>query len=131
MAFKDFSEHEKGIELLQRSLERGRLAHGYLFCGYKIEPLENVARTLAKTLNCQKPTKKHQNAIDCCDTCPPCRKIEEASHPDVHWIRPESRSRVITVDQMRDVMQQIYLKPNEAEYKVAVIAGADRLNPAA
>jgi DNA polymerase-3 subunit delta' len=35
---------------------------------------------------------------------------------------------VVTVEQMRDLMQQIQLKPTEAEFKVAVIAGADRLN---
>jgi DNA polymerase-3 subunit delta' len=131
MAFKDFSEQEKAIELLQRSLERGRLAHGYLFCAQKIEHLENVARTLAKTLNCQNPVKKGGHAVDCCDQCPSCHKIEGANHPDIHWIRPESKSRVITIEQMREVMQQINLKSNEAEYKVAVVVCADRLNTAA
>src|SRR2546423_1101857 len=128
MAFKDFSEHEKGIELLQRSLERGRLGHGYLFSGQQIEHLEDLARTLAKTLNCQQPLRKAGNAIDCCDHCPSCRKIEEANHADVHWVRPESKSRVITIEQIRDLMQVINLKPTEAEYKVAVIVAADRLN---
>jgi len=117
MAFADFSDHEKAVALLQRSLERGRLAHGYLFCGNKIEHLENVARTLAKTLNCERPVKKSENAIDCCDKCAACRRIHEANHPDVHWVRPESKSRVITIAQMRDMMQQIHLKPNEAEFK--------------
>ena len=49
-------------------------------------------------------------------------------HPDVQWVRPESKSRVITIEQMRDLMQTIFLKPTEAEYKVAVIVCADRLN---
>jgi len=131
MAFADFSDHEKAVALLQRSLERGRLAHGYLFCGNKIEHLENVARTLAKTLNCERPVKKSENAIDCCDKCAACRRIHEANHPDVHWVRPESKSRVITIAQMRDMMQQIHLKPNEAEFKVAVVVSADRLNNSA
>jgi DNA polymerase-3 subunit delta' len=46
----------------------------------------------------------------------------------MHWARPESKSRVVTVEQMRDVMREIQLKPAEAEYKVAIIAAADRLN---
>jgi len=33
MAFKDFPKQVQGIKLLQRSLERGRLAHAYLFTG--------------------------------------------------------------------------------------------------
>ena len=40
---------------------------------------------------------------------------------------PESKSRIITVDQMRDLMREIQLKPTEAGYKVAVIVAADRL----
>src|SRR5207245_4859224 len=38
------------------------------------------------------------------------------------------KSSVITSDQMRELMQAIFLKPTEAEYKVAVIVAADRLN---
>jgi DNA polymerase-3 subunit delta' len=129
MAFKDFAEREQGVRLLQRSLERGRLAHAYLFAGDELEELETRARTLAKTLNCQRPMRgAGRIPIDCCDQCLNCRKIEHGNHADVHWVRPESKSRVITIDQMRDLMQEIHLKPTEAEYKVAVVAAADRLN---
>jgi len=38
---------------------------------------------------------------------------------------------VVTIDQMREMMREIQLKPTEAGYKVAIIAGADRLNGAA
>ncbi len=127
MAFRNFSRHQQGIELLQRSLERGRLAHGYLFSGHQLEELESVARTLAMTLNCQNPIRKGGIAIDSCDECLTCRRVENNNYPDVHWVRPESRSRIITVEQIRDVMREVQLKPNEAEHKVAVIVAADRL----
>ena len=128
MAFKDFSDQSQGVQLLQRSLARGRLGHAYLFTGDAIEELETLARSLAKTLNCLNPIKTSGIATDCCDECLNCRKIGEDNHADVHWARPESKSRVITIDQTRDLMQQIQLKPTEAGYKIAVIAGADRLN---
>jgi DNA polymerase-3 subunit delta' len=127
MAFKDFPEQEQGVALLQRSLQRGRLAHGYLFFGQQLDELEALARTLAKTLNCQQPVKVGGAAVDCCDECLTCRKIDSQTHADVHWVRPESRLRVILVDQMRELMREIQLKPTEAEFKVAVIVGADRL----
>jgi DNA polymerase III gamma/tau subunit len=57
MAFKDYPQCEQGVELLQRSLERGRLAHGYLFSGGELDDLEGVARQLAKTLNCEHPRR--------------------------------------------------------------------------
>ncbi len=127
MAFKDFPRHTQGVELLQRSLERRRLAHGYLFSGHQLDELEAIARTLAKTLNCERPVKKAGVAVDCCDQCLACRKIEHGNHADVHWVRPESKSRIITVDQVRELMREIQLKPAEAEFKVATIIAADRL----
>ncbi|MFN3409776.1 MAG: ATP-binding protein [Limisphaerales bacterium] len=130
MAFTDFPSSGPGIELLQRSLERGRLAHGYLFSGGELEELEGLARTLAKTLNCERPPRRAPNgvALDCCDACLACRKITDGNHADAHWVRPESKSRIISVDQMREVMQQIYLKPTEAAWKVTIVMAADRLN---
>jgi DNA polymerase-3 subunit delta' len=128
MAFKDLPKQLQGVQLLQRSLARGRLGHAYLFTGHQLEQLESIARTLAKTLNCQKPVKTGGVATDSCDECLSCRKIDQETHADVHWARPESKSRVVTVDQMRDLMREIQLKPGEAEYKFAIIAAADRLN---
>jgi DNA polymerase-3 subunit delta' len=128
MAFKNFSDQSQGVQLLQRSLARGRLGHAYLFTGESLEELETLARTLAKTLNCQNPVRISGVATDCCDACLSCKKIENENHADIHWARPESKSRVITIDQTRELMQQIQLKPAEAQFKVAIIAGADRLN---
>jgi DNA polymerase III delta' subunit len=127
MAFTDFPDQQQGVQLLQRSLERRRLGHGYLFSGHQIEPLEALARTLAKTLNCQKPVKRGGAPVDCCDRCLSCRKIDHGNHPDVHLVRPESKTRIISVEQIRELMKEIQLKPTEAEYKVAVIVCADRL----
>ncbi len=131
MAFKQFPRQMQGVQLLQRSLARGRLGHAYLFTGHQLEELESLARTLAKTLNCRKPVKTGGVPTDCCDDCPTCRKIDNDTHADMHWARPESKSRVVTVEQMRELMREIQLKPTEAEYKVAIITAADRLNPQA
>src|SRR5437879_3523328 len=117
MAFKDFPEQQQGIALLQRSLERGRLAHGYLFSGQSLEELEALARTLAKTLNCERPIRRGQAAVDCCDQCRACRKIQNGNHADVHWVRPESKTRIVKVEQIRALIQEINLKPTEAQYK--------------
>jgi len=128
MAFKDFSAQSQGVQLLQRSLARGRLGHAYLFTGDQLEELETLARTLAKTLNCRNPVKIAGVATDCCDECLNCKNIENENHADLHWARPESKSRIISVDQTRELTREIQLKPTEAGYKIAVIAGADRLN---
>ncbi len=130
MSFADFPEQKQVTELLQRSLERNRLAHGYLFTGSDLGELESMARTLAKTLNCQSPARRSATGIplDSCDKCQSCRKVDESNHPDISWIRAESKSRIISVDQIRELMQTVNLKPTFAEYKFGIIVAADRLN---
>ncbi len=128
MAFHDFPRQTQGVQLLQRSLARGRLGHAYLFTGDQLEELELLARTLAKTLNCLNPVKTGGVATDCCDACLTCRKVDHENYADLHWARPESKSRVVTTDQIRELMREIQLKPTEAGYKIAVITAADRLN---
>src|SRR5678815_3733522 len=126
MAFRDFSSTQQSVQLLQRSLERGRLGHAYLFSGSDLQSLETVALTLAKTLNCKNPERRNGSAVDFCDRCAICLKIEHQNHPDVHRARPESKSRIVTVAQIRDLMHEIQLKPKESVYKVALIVAADR-----
>jgi len=130
MPFTDFPEQAQVVELLQRSLERGRLAHAYLFTGSQMSELEDMAATLAMTLNCLEPVRHAPSgpAVDSCGRCLNCRKISDLNHADVHWVRPESKSRIITVDQTREMMRAVNLKPTAAEFKVAVIVAADRMN---
>jgi DNA polymerase-3 subunit delta' len=118
------------VQLLQRSLAKGRLSHAYLFTGDNQLLLEQIAEILAQTLICEQPQRDTGTgrAIDCCDQCPGCRRVREHLHPDVQWIRPESKSRIITIDQVREMMRTIYLKPHESKYKIVVMAAADRLN---
>ncbi|HSU55731.1 MAG TPA: hypothetical protein VLT36_16870 [Candidatus Dormibacteraeota bacterium] len=136
MAFKDYPEQQRGVQLLQRSLERGRLGHAYLFSGNRLDELEGVAATLAKTLNCLQPVKSNGAPIDCCDKCINCQKIEHGNHADVFWIRPESKLRLIKIDQIsrrensppRVLLEFVNLKPTEGEYKTGIIVAADRMN---
>ena len=131
MTFTDFSEQAQGVTLLQRSFANA--ADWSCLSLFRRGPgITRIAfaRALAKTLNCQQP-QKLSVAVDCCDACP-CRKIDgERTATRYPLGAPESKSRIVSVDQMRELMREIQLKPNEAEYKVAVIVAADRLNPQA
>src|SRR6202142_923217 len=109
MAFKSFPKQSQGVQLLQRSLARGRLGHAHLFTGHPLGGTGLLPRTLAKTLNCLKPVKTGGVATDCCDECPSCRKIDNETHVDIHWARPESKSRLVTVEQTRELMREIQL----------------------
>lgn len=129
VAFADIVSTGPGVELLQRSLRRGRLGHAYLLTGNHLEELEEVARNLIKTLNCDQPVMESGDILpsDCCDQCLNCRKVISGGHADVRWVRPESKSRLILTDQIRSLISQINLKANDARFKCAVIVAADRL----
>lgn len=131
VAWADFPDVRQSVDLLRRSLERGRLGHAYLFTGENPELLEGVARELSAAVNCtaaQETSVPGQLPTQACGSCPSCRRIREGLHPDVHWLRAESKMRIIRIEQVRELLNAVQLKANEARYKVAILFGADRLS---
>jgi len=129
MSFRAFPTQTGVVQLLQRSLSSGRLGHAYLFSGHDTDELEGAAATLAKTLNCANPVRSQScAAIDSCDQCDSCRRTDACNHPDVQWLRAESKLRIISIDQIRDLLQTVNLKPTLGGYKIAILTAADRLN---
>ncbi len=129
----DSTPARTAAELLRRSLARGRLGHAYLFSGDDLDALEAAAVDLARLLICEQPPERAENGspLASCGICRQCRRIAARIHPDVTWVHPESKIRQITVDQTREVIRILNLRPAEAPRKVAVFVAADRLNPGA
>lgn len=126
----DIAPSETAAALLRRSLERDRLGHAYLFTGEEIPALEDAAISLARTLLCETPrTRSHGGlGIDPCHECSSCRRVSSRLHPDVLWVHPAKKLRQISIDQMREVIHSISLKPLEGTHKLGIIVGADRMN---
>ena len=119
MSFSDFKKQGAVVGQLQRSLQRGRLAHAYLFAGPGGSGKEAVARTLVKALNCL------EQDHDSCGRCDSCRRVDAGAHPDVYWVRPESKSRRIQVDQMREFMKSVNLRSSMGGVKVGIVVDAE------
>ena len=81
------------------------MGHSYLLTGDRSESLENLALGLAGQVLGAAPQE----------------------HPDFHSVRPESKSRHITVEQVRELERELYLRPFMAPLKVAVIFDAERM----
>jgi DNA polymerase-3 subunit delta' len=92
-------------ERFAASIEQGRMGHSYLLTGDRSESLENLALGLAGQVLGAAPQE----------------------HPDFHSVRPESKSRHITVEQVRELERELYLRPFSAPLKVAVIFDAERM----
>lgn len=65
-----------------------------------------------------------------CLACPECLMVQHTEHPDMVWIKPESNSSVIKIDQIRSLQQSAFLTPQRAPYKVIVIEQAEKMNTA-
>ena len=103
---------ERAFERLRDARAAGRLAHACLLggppgSGKKWLVLELAALVLGT------------------------RADQVESHPDFHQVAPESKSRRILIEPMRDLERKLHVKPLRGECKVAVIHDADRLQPEA
>ncbi|MFN0067812.1 MAG: ATP-binding protein [Limisphaerales bacterium] len=115
---------------LERALERGRLGHGWLFTGPEEAALAATARHLAALLVCAQPPRRAANGLPlaACGSCAACRRVALDEHPDVAWVRPESKTRVVRVEQVRELIRLMQLKPAEAPHKLGIVAAAHRMN---
>ena len=52
-------------------------------------------------------------------------------HPDIHIVEPESKSRVIKVEQTRELEKELQMRASQSGRKVSIIFDADRMNAAA
>ncbi len=109
--------------LLRQAVTRKKLSHAFLFVGPDGVGKRTVALTLAQGLNCRLLLPE-----GACGTCPSCVKFltDPVSHPDVTLVKPEGR--VIRIDQVRELQAEMYARPTEGSYRIAIIDSADRMN---
>ncbi|MFC1861742.1 ATP-binding protein [Chloroflexota bacterium] len=119
----------RAVSFLQRSLEKGSLAHASLFIGPAHVGKMTLALNLAQALNCEAPEPP-------CGECVSCQKIVSAKHSDVQIIglgngedSSEFGSRVeIGIARIRQLQHSASLPPFEGRYKVFIIDGAELLS---
>jgi len=119
MAWSDFLGNAPVRDLMRQSLSDGRLPSSLLFAGIAGVGKGTLAHFLSKAANC----RKLQN--DFCDECGSCRKIEQGVYPDVRTYAPDGA--FIKIDQMRDLIREVFFKPFEGRRRVFVIDQAHRL----
>jgi len=112
------------FELVKRAIDDGRPAHAYLIVG----PVRGVAMDLAVRILQALFCKGERTP---CGACDPCRRVAERIEPDVHWVFPEKKSRVISAEQIREKLLSAISQTSLAGgWKAGVLVGADRLNDA-
>ncbi|MGI6461650.1 MAG: DNA polymerase III subunit delta' [Candidatus Hydrogenedentales bacterium] len=125
MSLSDIRDQEVAVRLIRRILSRGRIPNALLFWGPGGVGKALTALELAKALNCTERTD------DACGACLPCRKVMNGNHPDVKLVTPKAKSRIIPVEDIRDVNEICSLRPFEAQWRAVIFHDAERLNPPA
>lgn len=125
MALADVLDQKVAQQLLRRMLERDRLPSGLLFSGAAGVGKTMMATELAKAVNCR------EAVADSCGACLSCRKVKSGNHPDLMHVAPASKSRVIRVEQIDELVEAASLRPIEGARKIFVLHEAERMNPAA
>lgn len=107
--------------------ERGRgLAHAYLISGPAGSGRHTLAALVTAAMVCSAPL-----AARPCGECVPCKKVLRGIHPDVQVFSGPGEGKPLTVDQVRQLRADAYVRPNEGERKVYWLEGADKMAPPA
>lgn len=134
MNWDDLRGHRDQVEMLRRSLTRGRQAHAYLFAGAPGIGKSRFARIFAQSLFCEKHV---DTDLLTCDQCSPCRQMNAGSHPDFFAIGcPEGKNEIpVSVfygDKERrgqeGLIHDLSLRPMAGTRRIAIIDDANLMN---
>ena len=106
--------------LLLDTARRGELHHAIILHGPSPSLLRETALRLAKTLNCVNGSTG--------DDCQSCQRIDRRTHPDVHFIEAAADKKLISIEQIREIVAEATLRPYEGRNKVFLIDPADGLS---
>jgi DNA polymerase-3 subunit delta' len=116
--------HTDAWRHLGEQLASDRLPHALLLAGTEYTGKSRLAMALAKLLLCAEPVAGHN-----CGQCHACEMARAGSHGDFRWLQPEDKSRVIKIDQVRDVVNFGTMTASFGKRKVVVFAPAEAMNP--
>ncbi len=99
----------------------GRIPHAILIEGDDGTGKHTLAAFIARAAVCDGDIKP-------CGGCSGCHLAQVGSHPDITYVLPEEGKKNITVDRVRTLRADAFVKPHMASHRVFIIDGADRMN---
>lgn len=113
-SFESLIGQDNIARTLKNSIQRGQLAHAYLFCGPRGVGKTSTARIFAKTINCSHPGQD----LEPCGECESCMAFQEGRSYNIHELDAASNN---SVDDIRTLLEQVQIPPQVGRYSVYII----------
>lgn len=121
MLFSGLLNNDRIKDQLNLMESQGNFPHAIIIDGGTEQERHMLADILASWRICESENERP------CGVCLSCQKLASNSHPDVFRVTGTGSSRSLHIDMIRNIRQDAYIIPNEAQYKLYIIENAEMM----